>query len=107
MSSAATVTIPSSPEEAAQAFAADPEVTVIGGGTVVVPGNHLGSAPVARALWLGRAGLDSVEESGGRVTIGGAASLAAGAGLAAPVGSCIANIGDAELRAQATVGVRR
>lgn len=104
MSSAATVIIPSSPDEAAQAFAADPGVTVIGGGTVVVPRNSLGWLPVERALWLGKAGLDSINESGGRVTIGGTASLASCAGLAAPVGACIANIGDNELRAQATVG---
>jgi len=101
---AATVTTPSTPDEAAAAFAADPAATIVGGGTVVVPANTLGTRVVDRAIWLGRAGLDLVESNGGTVTIGAAASLAACAALGAPVGSCAANIGDGELRAQATLG---
>lgn len=104
MSSTATVISPSSAEEAAAAIAADPEATIMGGGTLVMAQLALGYRAVDRAVWLGRAGLDAVNEADGRLTIGGMATLATCVDLVAPIGPCASNIGDSELRAQATLG---
>ena len=104
MSSTGTVLMPSSTEEAVAAVASDPEITVIGGGTLVVPQHNVGGRAVDRALWLGRAGLDEVRNEAGTITLGAAVSLAACGGLPAPLGPCAANVGDGEVQAQATIG---
>ncbi len=99
-----TVLAPASPAEAAAAIAAEPDITVIGGGTIVIPRHMLGEVAPERALWLGRAGLDGVREDGDTIVVGSAATLARCRDLPAPVGPCAANIGDVEVQAQATIG---
>ncbi len=99
-----TVLAPASPEEAAAALAAEPDITVIGGGTIVVPRHMLGGVAIERALWLGRAGLDRVREDGDTVVVGATATMAGCRDLPAPLGPCAANVGDVEVQAQATIG---
>ena len=101
---AAAVSMPSSEAEAVAAVTERPLATVLAGGTLLVPQHTLGHAAVERAVWLGRAEMDGISQSNGRVTVGAAAPLAACAGLASPVGPCAANIGDNEVKDQATIG---
>lgn len=98
------VLIPTSPDEATAAFGDGTGVTVIGGGTIVMPEVTAGRLHPARAMLLHRAGLAGVERAGGRVAIGAATSLADLVALPAPVGPCAANVADLEIRAQATLG---
>ncbi|MFN0154115.1 MAG: FAD binding domain-containing protein [Gaiella sp.] len=104
MSGSPEVLIPASPDEATAAFGDGSDVTVIGGGTIVVPEITHGRRSPGKTILLARAGLSGVAESGGRVTIGGATPLGELTGLAAPIGPCAANVADLEIRAQATVG---
>ncbi len=101
---AAAVSMPSSEAEAVAAVTEQPYATVLAGGTLLVPQHTLGQVAVERAVWLGRAEIDGISRSNGRMTVGAAAPLAACAGLDAPVGPCSANIGDNEVKAQATIG---
>jgi carbon-monoxide dehydrogenase medium subunit len=93
---------PSSPEEAVSLFEAG--VTVIGGGTIVVPELTSGTLRPQRALLLTRAGLAGITRDGTRVTIGATTPVAELEALPAPIGPCAANVADAEIRAQGTVG---
>ena len=101
---AAAVSMPSSEAEAVASVTEQPLATVLAGGTLLVPQHTLGQVAVERAVWLGRAEMDGISQSNGRITVGAAAPLAACAGLDAPVGPCAANIGDNEVKAQATIG---
>lgn len=104
MTQAIEVLQPTSSDEAVAAFGSGEGVTVIGGGTIVVPElTHDRLAPT-KALLLVRAGLDDVSTEGGRVTIGATAALSGLTGLASPVGPCAAGIADREIRGQATLG---
>jgi CO/xanthine dehydrogenase FAD-binding subunit len=96
--------MPTTAAEAVELFGDGANVTVIGGGTIVVPGVKAGRIAPERALFLGRAGLAGIERSGGTVTIGATTPVGDLVGLAAPLGPCAANIADLEVRAQATVG---
>ncbi len=101
---AAAVIAPSSEAEAVAAVTEQPLATVLAGGTLLVPQHTLGHIGVERAVWLGRAEMDGISRSNGRMTVGAAAPLAACARLDAPVGPCAARIGDNEVKAQATIG---
>ena len=61
----------------AQLFGDGDGVTVVGGGTIVVPSLALGRSSATRALLLHRAGLDGIRREGGRITIGATTTLAA------------------------------
>jgi CO/xanthine dehydrogenase FAD-binding subunit len=104
MIEAAEVLFPTSPDEASAAFGDGTDVTVIGGGTIVLPEMTYGRLRPTKAVVLSRAGLAGVSRDGSRVTIGGATPLQELTGLAAPVGPCAANIADIEIRSQATLG---
>jgi CO/xanthine dehydrogenase FAD-binding subunit len=104
MTQAAEVLLPSSPEEAAELFGDGKGVTLIGGGTIVLPEMTYGRLRPARTIVLARAGLSGVSRNGSTVVIGGATPLADLVGLGAPVGPCAANVADGELRGQATLG---
>jgi CO/xanthine dehydrogenase FAD-binding subunit len=97
------VVIPASEDEAIAAFGDGKDVVVVGGGTIVVPEMTYGRMRPAKALLLGRAGLAGVSRTGPRVTIGAATPIEELVGMPAPLGPCAANIGDIEIRAQATV----
>ena len=93
---------PSSPEEAVSLFEAG--VTVIGGGTIVVPELTSGRLRPERAMLLTGAGLAGITREGSRVTIGATTPVSELESLSAPIGPCAANVADSEIRAQGTVG---
>jgi aerobic carbon-monoxide dehydrogenase medium subunit len=104
MTAAPDVLLPSSEDEAVAAFGDGADVTVVGGGTIVLPELAHGRLRPARALVLSRAGLSGITREGSTVTIGATTPVAALVEFAAPVGPCAANIADLEIRGQATVG---
>lgn len=93
---------PSSPEEAVSHFEAD--VTVIGGGTIVVPELTSGRLRPRKAMLLTGAGLTGITREGSRITLGAMTPVSELVALPAPVGPCAANVADVEIRAQGTVG---
>ncbi len=104
MPQATQVLLPGSADEAIELFGNGDDVTVIAGGTIVVPELADGRRTPGKALLLTRAGLTGVSRSGSRVTIGAATPVQELVGFAAPVGPCAANVADIEIRAQGTVG---
>ena len=104
MAAVTDVVLPATPEEAVSAFGDGAGVTVVGGGTIVMPEISAGRLTPAKTLLLARAGLSGITREGGKVTIGAAAPLESLVDLPAPVGPCAANVGDVEIRTQATVG---
>jgi CO/xanthine dehydrogenase FAD-binding subunit len=108
MSSALTTAIdvlqPSSREEAIAAFGDGSGVLVVGGGTIVVPALAAGKLQARRALLLANAGLEQLDERHGTLTIGATVPVAALAAAPEPLASAAAQVGDFEVRAQATVG---
>jgi len=104
MAAVTDVSLPASPEEAVSAFGDGAGVTVVGGGTIVMPEISAGRLKPAKTILLARAGLSTVSREGGRVTVGATTPLQALVDLPAPVGPCAANVGDVEIRLQGTVG---
>ena len=104
MTAVTDVVLPASPDEAVSAFGDGSGVTVIGGGTIVMPDISAGRVRPSRTLLLARAGLAKVSRDGSTVTLGSMTPLQELVDLAAPVGPCAANIADLEIRLQATVG---
>ncbi len=100
----AEVLFPTSPADAAAAFGDGSDVTVIGGGTIVLPQLSYGRLRPGRTLFLANAGLSGVSSDGTTTTVGAATPLAELADLPAPLGPCAANIADVEIRGQATLG---
>jgi carbon-monoxide dehydrogenase medium subunit len=98
------VLIPTSAKEAAKAFGDGKDVTVVGGGTIVMPEITHGRLRPGKVLMLARSGLDQVTREGGTVTIGATAPVAALESLDEPLSSAARHVGDLEIRAQATVG---
>ncbi len=98
------VLLPSSPDEAVAAFGDGTGVTLIAGGTIVMPEISAGRLKPERAILLARAGLSGIRREGRVVTIGATTPLQELIGLAPPVGPCAANVGDIEIRSQATLG---
>jgi CO/xanthine dehydrogenase FAD-binding subunit len=98
------VLLPTSPDEAVSAFGDGAGVTVVGGGTILMPEISSGRLTPTRAILLARAGLATVERAGSTVAVGAAAPLEDLVDLPAPLGPCAANIGDLEVRSQATLG---
>lgn len=96
---------PSSPAEATAAFGDGAGVTVLAGGTIVVPElTHHRLAP-RRVLMLGRAGLDQLSRAGSTWRIGATVSLEriAQAGPE-PLRTAAHRVADREIRGQATLG---
>jgi carbon-monoxide dehydrogenase medium subunit len=98
------VVVPTSPDEALAAFGDGTDVTVVAGGTIVVPEIAAGRLRPQRALLLARAGLDTVVREGGRVTIGAATPISALEDGDEPLATAARHVADVEIRAQATVG---
>ena len=95
---------PASEDEAIAAFGDGAGITVLAGGTIVVPEITYGYLKPERVLMLGNAGLTGVARDGSRTKIGAMTSVQDLVELAAPLGQCAANVADREIRAQATVG---
>jgi carbon-monoxide dehydrogenase medium subunit len=104
MAPAPEVLSPTSPAEAAQAFGDGAGMTVVAGGTIVLPELTYGRLRPEKALLLSQAGLSGVSLEGTTTTIGAATRLADLTGLPAPLGPCAANVADLEIRGQATLG---
>jgi CO/xanthine dehydrogenase FAD-binding subunit len=101
---AAEVVVPASRDEAVQAFGDGAGVTVVGGGTILMPDIVHGRIRPRRAILLGRAGLSGVAAGDGRTRIGATTTVAEVEGLAEPLGTAARRVADPEIRAQATVG---
>jgi CO/xanthine dehydrogenase FAD-binding subunit len=99
-----SVLIPSSADEAVEAFGDGKGIVVVAGGTIVMPDLAAGRLRPKRALYLGRAGLTGITRKKGKVTIGAATPVSALADADAPLAQAAAHVGDLEVRAQATVG---
>lgn len=98
------VVIPTSPAETVTAFGDGDGVTVLAGGTIVMPELTHGRLKPDKVLMLARSGLDKIERAGGTVTIGAACSVAALQDLDEPLATAARHVADGEVRAQATVG---
>jgi CO/xanthine dehydrogenase FAD-binding subunit len=97
--------MPVSEAEAIEGFGDGGNVTVLAGGTILMPEVTYGRYPKGgRTLMLHRAGLDAVAD-GGAVTFGAMTSLDAvvAAGVE-PLAAAAAVVADPEIRAQATIG---
>jgi CO/xanthine dehydrogenase FAD-binding subunit len=100
----AEVVVATSLEDATTAFGDGVGVTVVAGGTIVVPEITHGRLRPQRALLLANAGLAGITSDGGRTTIGAMTPVADLEGLADPLGTAARHVADAEIRRQATIG---
>lgn len=98
------VVIPTTPDEAVAAFGEGEGITVLAGGTIVMPELTYGRLRPGKVLMLGRSGLDQIVREGGVVTIGAGVSVSVLAGLDEPLASAARHVADGEVRAQATLG---
>jgi len=99
------VLVPTSAEEAAAVFGDGTGVTVLAGGTLVVPALALGRLQADRTLYLGKAGLDRIERSNGTATIGAMTPVSALIdGAPEPLATFARHVADYEIRGQATIG---
>lgn len=97
------VLLPTTPGEAIAAFGDGSGVTVVGGGTILMPALSAGRVKPDKVLLLGRSGLIGVSRADGDVVIGAATPVAALADADEPLATTARNIADPEIRAQATV----
>ncbi len=101
----ADVIIPTSIDEAVSAFGDGSGLTVIGGGTIVMPELARNEISVSKALILSEAGLSGVSREGGTVRIAAGTPLEALIGdTPDPLSTAAQRVGDYELRGQATIG---
>jgi carbon-monoxide dehydrogenase medium subunit len=98
------VIVAGSREEAVSAFGDGADVTVVAGGTIVMPDITHGRVQPRRALLIGRAGLSGVRTDQGRTTIGATTTIAELEDAAEPLGACARGLADFEIRGQATLG---
>src|SRR4051812_8874789 len=99
------VLIPTSTEEAISQYGTGDGVTVVAGGTIVLPQIAAGRLAPGRALMLHRAGLDGVRSAGGRTVIGAMVPVQALVDHPLEILADTArHIADAEVRRNATVG---
>ncbi len=99
------VLTPGSAGQAVEAFGDGRGVTVFAGGTILMPEIAAGRYPRGgRTLMLGRAGLDQLAGDG-TITIGAMVPLSklAGSGID-PLAAAAREVGDLEIRGQATIG---
>src|SRR5438093_8615105 len=98
------VLIPTSPDEAAAAFGDGAGITILAGGTIVMPELTLGRRRAERVLLLGRSGLAGSTRANGPATIGAGTPVSALEELDEPLATAARHVGDGEIRAQATLG---
>jgi CO/xanthine dehydrogenase FAD-binding subunit len=94
---------PTSPAEAAAAFGDGAGVTVMGGGTILMPELTYGELRPTRVLMVGRAGMSGVETANGVVRIGAATPVGALAGSPEPLVTAARYVADGEIRAVGTI----
>jgi carbon-monoxide dehydrogenase medium subunit len=98
------VIVAASREQAVEAFGDGAGVTVVAGGTIVMPEIAHGRLRPARALLIGKAGLGGIRREDGRTTIGAGTTLAELEDAVEPLGTCARRVADLEIRGQATLG---
>jgi CO/xanthine dehydrogenase FAD-binding subunit len=101
---AAEVIVAASREEAVEAFGDGDGITVVAGGTIVMPEIAHGRLRPTRALLISRAGLSGVRREDGRTTIGATTTLTELEDATEPLGTCARRVADLEIRGQATLG---
>ncbi len=110
------VVIPESESEAIAAYGDGSDITVIGGGTIVMQLLNYQRFSPSKVLLLNKAGLSyinvpvteqehaDIHYGGSNVIIGATTPLEELTSLSSPLGPCAENIADAEIRSQATLG---
>ena len=99
------VLVPTSADEAASLYGSGEGLTVVAGGTIVLPEIAAGRLRPERALMLHKAGLDTIRSDGGRTVIGAMVPVAALVGHPVEiVAETAKHVADAEVRRNATVG---
>jgi carbon-monoxide dehydrogenase medium subunit len=101
---AADVVVAASPQEAIEAFGDGSGVTVLAGGTIVMPEITYGRLDARRVVLIGHAGLSGIRREGDRVVIGAGTTLAELEDAVEPLGTCARRVADLEIREQATLG---
>jgi CO/xanthine dehydrogenase FAD-binding subunit len=98
------VVVATARSEAVEVFGDGDGVTVIAGGTIVMPEIRHGRLQPSRALLLERAGLSGVSREDGRIVIGATTPVTDLEGLPEPLATTARHVADVEVRRQATVG---
>ncbi len=98
------VLLPRSRDEAIAAFGTGAGITVLGGGTILMPELSAGRLKPDRVLMLARAGLDEIRENGTSLVIGAGVRLADLGDAPEPLATAVRRVGDPEIRNQATIG---
>lgn len=99
------VLVPSSADEAASLYGSGEGLTVVAGGTILLPEIAAGRVRPERALMLHRAGLDTIRDDGGRTVIGAMVPVAALVDHPIEIlAETAKHVADAEIRRSATVG---
>jgi aerobic carbon-monoxide dehydrogenase medium subunit len=102
---AAEALMPTTADEAASLFGDGSDVTVFGGGTILLPEIAAGRLRPGRALMLHRAGLDRLDAGGDVIRIGAMTTIAALVDATDDLLTRFAeHVGDREVRQTATVG---
>ena len=100
----AQVIAPTSRAEAVDAFGDGSGVTVLGGGTILMPELNYGRLRPECVLLLQNAGLSGIARDGTSLTIGAMTTVAELEDAPEPLGTAARNVADHEIRAQATLG---
>jgi CO/xanthine dehydrogenase FAD-binding subunit len=98
------VVVANARDEAVQAYGDGEDVTIIAGGTIVMPEIRHGRLRPRRTLVLRDAGLAGVTREARRITIGAMTPVAELEDLPEPLGTTARHVADVEVRRQATVG---
>jgi carbon-monoxide dehydrogenase medium subunit len=99
------VLFPASADEAATLYGDGDGITVLAGGTILLPEIAAGRLVPERAMMLCRSGLDQMRSEGDRVVIGAMTTVAAlTAGDDRLLADAAAHVADGEVRRNATVG---
>jgi CO/xanthine dehydrogenase FAD-binding subunit len=101
---AAQVVVPTSREEAIAAYGDGDGVTIMAGGTILMPEINYGRLRPGRVLFLKDAGLAGISRDGSSVTIAAMTSLAELEAAPEPLATAARSVADHEIRAQATLG---
>ena len=100
----AEVVVPESRDEAIEAFGDGAGVTVMAGGTILMPELNYGRLKPGRVLMLHKAGLAGTRRSGGALTIGAMTTVEELLDAPEPLATAARHVADQEIRAQATIG---
>ncbi len=101
---AGKIIMPGSREEAVAVFGDGGDLTVLAGGTILMPEITYGRLKPSRTLLLQNAGLSGIRRQASTLTIGAMTRVAQLAETPEPLATAAGFVGDPEIRAQATIG---